>query len=542
MTKQLAGIYTRFSTSNQTQNSTETQVQGCLAYCQKNNIEVYKIYSDEETTGYNTNRKYYTKLLEDIRAKKINIVVIYDVTRGNREVADWFYFRKEMRSLGVKVVSTMERLGDIYNPADFLQELIAVGMGEHMLLQSRQKSIAGKNVKAATGAFMGGFAPLGYNIVNRKYVINELEAKAVKTIFEMYLQQASYEEIIKAVNDIGVLYGKRGNKISKTTIYSILNNERYTGTFIYNEYTNREMHRWIGKKNDDPIIIEGAIPQIIPKDVFDMVQEKLKSRKRAKNNKREYLLSGLIVCPVCEATMHGKTTKNSKGIESIVYTCPNKAKKLCDSKNIPAEEAEYRVKLALKKWMKNLDVKKFSEDFAVHSLACKDINTDKEEYLKLEKQIFDSKTLAQYSLEQGLFNARQEYLNDIEKLTEKKNQLAEKIAENEQIKIDREQIARQMESALNFITTNITEEKLKEGIQYFIKKIVPREEGLLDVYIGLNMSLDSKKQTTSSEVVSKIGSPGRIRTYDLSVNSRVLHRWATEDYLVFCFSAWIPLC
>ena len=174
--------------------------------------------------------------------------------------------------------------------------------------------------------------------------------------------------------------------------------------------------------------------------------------------------------------------------------------------------------------MKNLDVKKFSEDFAVHSLACKDINTDKEEYLKLEKQIFDSKTLAQYSLEQGLFNARQEYLNDIEKLTEKKNQLAEKIAENEQIKIDREQIARQMESALNFITTNITEEKLKEGIQYFIKKILPREEGLLDVYIGLNMSLDSKKQTTSSEVVSKIGSPGRIRTYDLSVNSRVLHR------------------
>lgn len=524
MIKQLAGIYTRFSTSNQTQNSTETQVQGCLAYCQKNNIEVYKIYSDEETTGYNTNRIYYNKLLNDIRTKKINIVVIYDVTRGNREVADWFYFRKEMRTLGVKVLSTMENLGDIYNPADFLQELIAVGMGEHMLLQSRQKSIAGKNVKALTGAFMGGYAPLGYDIVDRKYVINELEAKAVKTIFEMYLQQASYEEIIRAINEIGIKYGKRGNKISKSTIYSILNNERYTGTFIYNEYTNREMHRWIGKKNDNPIIIEGAVPQIITKDIFYMVQEKLKSRKRSKNKNRDYLLSGLIVCPVCGAVMQGKTTKNSKGVESIVYFCPNKVKKLCDAKNIPAIEAEYRVKLALKKWMKNLDIKKFCEDFSVHSLACKDMNAEKEEYLKLEKQIFSSKTLAQQALEQGLFHARQEYLNDIEKLIEKKTLLAEKIAENEQIKIDREQIAKQMESILSFITKNITEEKLREAIQYFIKKIVPREEGLLDVYIGLNMSLDNKKQTTSNEVVSKIGSPGRIRTYDLSVNSRVLHR------------------
>ena len=57
-------------------------------------------------------------------------MVIYDISRGSRDVADWFQFRKTMRALGVQVISTNQQLGDITNPNDFLIELINVGLGQ----------------------------------------------------------------------------------------------------------------------------------------------------------------------------------------------------------------------------------------------------------------------------------------------------------------------------------------------------------------------------------------------------------------------------
>ena len=179
-------IYTRYSTSNQTKNSTETQVNACVEYCKRNNIEVEFIFSDEETTGTNTQRQQYQNLLNVAENKLIDCVVLYDVTRGSRDVVDWFNFRKEMKALDIQVLSVTEQIGDILNPDNFLTELIHIGIGQHTVLQSRQKSIDAKYNKAKHAAFLGGFAPLGYDIVNQQYVINQKEAEVVRRIFNLY--------------------------------------------------------------------------------------------------------------------------------------------------------------------------------------------------------------------------------------------------------------------------------------------------------------------------------------------------------------------
>jgi len=79
---------------------------------------------------------------------EFDAVVIYDISRGSRDVGDWFAFRKQMLRLGVQVISATQKLGDITNPNDFLVELISVGLGEHQVLDTRQKSIAGTAERA----------------------------------------------------------------------------------------------------------------------------------------------------------------------------------------------------------------------------------------------------------------------------------------------------------------------------------------------------------------------------------------------------------
>ena len=74
-----------------------------------------------------------------------------------------------MLRLGIQIISATQHLGDIMNPSDFLTELISVGLGEHAVLDTREKSIAGVAERAKQGAFLGGVAPLGYDIIKGQY-------------------------------------------------------------------------------------------------------------------------------------------------------------------------------------------------------------------------------------------------------------------------------------------------------------------------------------------------------------------------------------
>ena len=64
-------------------------------------------------------------------------IMIYDISRGTREIADWFLFRKQMRELGISVVSCHQKLGDPLHPDDFLHAFITVGLAHHMVLSER---------------------------------------------------------------------------------------------------------------------------------------------------------------------------------------------------------------------------------------------------------------------------------------------------------------------------------------------------------------------------------------------------------------------
>ena len=254
---------------------------------------------------------------------------------------DWFHFRKQMAQLGIKVISATQHLGDITNPTDFLTELITVGLGQHQVLDSRQKSIAGVAERAKEGVFLGGTPPLGYDIVNGQYIINEQEAQVVRTIFDLYGRGHSYNTILTALHGA---QGKKGLPLGKNSLHSILINERYIGVYTWNKRRIKLMRKWAGgAPNPNCVRIEHCIPPIIDPPTWERVHKRMKdSTCNARNKaKQTYLLSGLIECVECGAAYVGHTSTNSKGYKTRYYVCGNKYRtRTCSTKNINADEIE----------------------------------------------------------------------------------------------------------------------------------------------------------------------------------------------------------
>lgn len=360
-----AAAYARYSTDHQTENSIEYQLKEIRQYCREHDITITATFTDEAESGTNTDRPGFQQLMEAARRREFDAVVIYDISRGSRDVGDWFTFRKAMMVLGVNVISATQRLGDLENGQDFLLELLTVGMGHAEVLGTRQKSIDGVAVKAREGKFLGGVAPLGYDIVNGAYVVNQEEARAVRTIFSMYADGKSYSAILEAVKGTT---GKRGQPLGKNSLHSILKNERYIGTYTWNKRKVKRFRKWAGGvPNPACVRLEGIIPAIIDNDTWDRVQKRMNDNKRNASNKavHTYLLSGLIECESCGATFVGHTSRNAKGYENRRYICGNKYRtRTCDAKTINADEIEVFVVSNLKEYLLQTDFQEEAQRIA----------------------------------------------------------------------------------------------------------------------------------------------------------------------------------
>lgn len=425
-----AAAYARYSTDHQTKNSIAYQLQEIRKYCQANEIEIVSTYTDERESGTNLDRQGFRTMLDAARRREFDAVVIYDVTRGSRDVGDWFSFRKMMLMLDIQVISATQTLGDITNSNDFLVELISVGMGQREVLETRQKSINGVAIRAQQGAFLGGTPPLGYDIVGGEYVINPLEAQTVRTIFSLYAAGRSYNDILDAVSGA---VGKKGRPIGKNSLHSILTNERYIGVYTWNKRRVKLLRKWAGgTPNPNCVRIEGAIPPIIDNDTWERVQQRMSDNKRNASNKakRTYLLSGLIVCEACGATYVGHTSTNKKGYETRYYVCGNKYRtRSCHAKNINADEIESFVVQNLKSYLLTTDFNETAQYIADQvNHASQDLRAEKSELVDIEnklnngvKAILSGLDVPELRAEMDRLQLRKSELEDIIKRSETKH-------------------------------------------------------------------------------------------------------------------------
>ena len=493
-----AAEYMRYSTDNQTENSIAYQQAGIRKYARENNIQIVASFQDEAASGTNTDRKGFQALVAAAGRKAFDAVIIYDISRGSRDVGDWFTFRKSMMYLGIKVISASgQKLGDLTNSADFLTELITVGMGQVEVLGTRQKSIDGVAVKAKQGAFLGGLPPLGYDVVNGQYVINPSEARIVRDIFAWYAAGKSYDYIVDHLK--GAL-GKRGRPIGKNSLNGILQNERYIGVYTWNKKKYKIMRKWAGGQlNPNVERIEGAVPRIIDDDTWEKVQDRMKDNKRPGQNKarHQYLLTGLIECEECGARYVGHASTNKKGYVTRYYCCGNKYRThTCGAKNINADEIETFVVQHLKEYLRTMDFTATAQYIADQiNGAQPDLKAEKAELAQIEKKIANGVQAVLAGLVVPELQA------ELDRLRVRKSELEDIIAR-------RSATRRELDPAalVAFFRSSIdqwNDENLPEIIRAHVTKIYAHADGTFTVNVGVHTN----------------GCGGRTRTYDLRVMS-----------------------
>lgn len=150
----------------------------------------------------------------------------------------------------------------------------------------------------------------------------------------MYLNGYGYSAIFAELDKLG-MKTKFGKPFGKNSLYSILSNPRYSGTYTFNKVSTRaDGSRNSHSTSKDIIVIEDALPAIISKEAYKKVMEKMQANKRRAASykaKNVYLLSGLLVCGECGASMIGKTT-SARGVKYHYYKCGSQEKRTGDTK------------------------------------------------------------------------------------------------------------------------------------------------------------------------------------------------------------------
>ena len=336
--------YCRFSSDLQREESIDAQQRYIRTYAYQSNYKITKFYCDRAKSGKNMNRPEFQQMLEDSQKGDFQVIIVHKLDRFSRNTVDTLQTIDELKGRGISVVSAYERIEN--NPMGKLLLGFISGMSEYYISNLANEVLKGQRENAYQCKANGGVGCLGYNIVDQKYVINEKEAESVRLIFQMYSNGYGYNVIIDKLNSLGYVT-KAGKPFGKNSLYNILNNEKYTGTFLFNQIARGDTH---GKRNShkfknesEVIRIPNGIPAIISKELWDRVQAIRQINPKGKShNKYFYLLSGLMYCGECGYKMHGNPRSLGEGRPTyITYRCNRKDNNhYCHSKEVRCEYVE----------------------------------------------------------------------------------------------------------------------------------------------------------------------------------------------------------
>jgi site-specific DNA recombinase len=307
-------VYTRKSTEDgleQEFNSLDAQYEACAAYCLSQRHEGWLLnperYDDGGFSGGNMQRPGLKRLMADVAAGKVDIILVYKIDRLTRSLADFAKIVDVLDEAKASFVSITQS----FNTTTSMGRLTL-----NMLLSFAQfeREVTGERIRdkiAASkrkGMWMGGPVPLGYEVDNRRLVINDTEAELVRHIYQSYLTSGSVVELAEVLNRAGhrtklqvrASGPNRGScDFRRGTLYHLLANRIYLGMIVH----KGEAH-------------PGEHPPIIDQELWDRVQAKLAENasgtSRRLKSQQPSLLVGLVFDGEGRAMTPSHATKPGK--------------------------------------------------------------------------------------------------------------------------------------------------------------------------------------------------------------------------------------
>jgi DNA invertase Pin-like site-specific DNA recombinase len=282
-------VYTRKSSEEgleQEFNSLDAQREACEAYVASQRAEGWLLlsdrYDDGGFSGGTLERPALKRLLADIEAKRIDIVVVYKIDRLSRSLMDFAKLVEVFDRNVVTFVSVTQSFNTTTSMGRLtLNILLSFAQFEREVIGERIRDKFAASRKK--GMWMGGFVPMGYTVKDRKLVINEPEAELVRSIFKRFVKLGSGTKLVQqlAAEKIRNRYGKL---IDKGALYKLLNNRVYIGQAV---------HKGTAYPGEHDAIIE----QDLWDRVHSIIQESPRKRAASTRVQSPALLKGLIFGP-----------------------------------------------------------------------------------------------------------------------------------------------------------------------------------------------------------------------------------------------------
>lgn len=347
-----AVVYARYSCDGQNEQSIEGQLRVCREFAERNDILILDTYIDRAMTGTNDLRPVFQKMLSDSDHSDWDIVLVYALDRFGRNSTDVainkYRLKKNNKILLSATEITSTNVDGTTNLGGILLENVLIGVAEYYSVELRQKVNRGLRESWSKGQTTGGREIFGYDVVNKRCIVNEAEAAIVIELFSKYAQGYTVTSIERIFRDKGYRR-KSGDVLRERFLYRLLHDKRY-----------------IGIVEHQGVVYDKIFPRIVPEELWQAVSEIAEDNKLAPSRKKEifdFILSGKLICGNCKRRMIGVSGRSKTGEIHYYYACQSKQKIRVKCRTKPIR------KQALEDLVINLTIKLLRQTSNIHKIA-----------------------------------------------------------------------------------------------------------------------------------------------------------------------------
>ena len=456
--KKVAGLYIRVSTEDQAREgfSLPEQEKRLRAMCEYKGYEIYKLYKDAGISAKTGNyRPAFEELLQDIREKKCNTIVVLKLDRLTRSVFDLEGIMRFLEENNAYLDCANEEINTTNSSGKLVARMLT-SVSQNEIERTSERTKFGL-VGAIKEGHIPGKNPLGYKRDGKKLVIDPLTKDIVKRIYDLYFEGKSYSNIATLFNNEEVL-GKTNWR--DTGILRIISNEIYKGDFVS------------GKTFNKPVYYENVVEPIVSRELWENCQVQKKKNQKSYMRTQTYIFLQKLKCNKCGRILAGGASHKLKSDKwYFYYRCED-----CKN-NIKEEVIENSVKTLL---ADILEYDNVVNEFFLPVLKSK-LNDPKVELEKELKSLNNKKERIRKAYIDSVFT-EEEYKQESKTIDRQIEFVNSKLLENSQAE------------QLNFTTEDIL---LKRDMDFINKVKLPIS------YYAFNENWDLLDRETKADIVMR---------------------------------------
>ena len=337
-----AALYIRLSKEDENEgpSGSVTNQQSLLhAFVREHRLDVYDTYIDDGWSGTSFDRPGFQRMLRDIEAGRVNMVITKDLSRLGRDyIMTGHYMERYFPEKRVRYISLLDGVDTgIESSANDITPFRAI-MNDMYAKDISKKIKSVKHDKQRKGEFIGGKPMYGYRMhptEKNRIVIDEDAAPVVRRIFAMALAGTSCRQIAARLNEEGVLppaayagltlscHGPYSGQWSSERITAMLKNETYIGNMVQGRTAriSYKTKKCLRRQPEQWVVVEHTHEPLIDPETFRKVQLMVNSRRNTRSRTYDFLLKGLIFCHECGYPLAVMNRRNAAGEDRLFFVC-----------------------------------------------------------------------------------------------------------------------------------------------------------------------------------------------------------------------------